>query len=493
MQPLMEVISFTFPSQTTLIPVIGATIREYARQAGFSAKESDRFCLAYEEAASYAILMGYGQEEDLLRVQVSRTLTGLCLIIRAKGLPLDDEALPAFDPTRFATSEDATGLHTFLARKMVDELTFSMREEGEREICLLKHGPPMKAEKGMGSSKSATPSRRRPVTPHTVRMGRPEDAEDIARLALRAHGAVFFNEAIYYPARVCQMLERGEMISVVALSPNRELMGHCALVADTPGARVRELTYAFLDPRFKSPGVNEACFDLIREIARKMNLRAIRTLAVTNHVHSQRNDLQQGFRESALLLAASPAARSWRKNDGTRPGRISNILLMNHLVEDEERLLHAPAKHRSICEEIIQNLGRNRLFIEASAPVMPETSAQICSKSDYKEGWTEIQVIKYGQDTLKYIGEKLAMSCRQAIPVAYLSLPLSDPNTSLIADQVEGMGLFFAGIGINDEGADTLLLQHLNGVDPDYDSIQLASPFGRRLRDYVRKADPGSD
>jgi serine/threonine-protein kinase RsbW len=92
---------------------------------GFPGKEAERLCLAFEEAASYAISLGFGREDDLLRLQLSHTSIGLEMVVRSKELPLEDEALPAFDPRRFATTEDDTGLHTFLARRMVDEVTFS--------------------------------------------------------------------------------------------------------------------------------------------------------------------------------------------------------------------------------------------------------------------------------------------------------------------------------------------------------------------------------
>ena len=193
-----NVVSFSFPSKSALIPVIGAAIREYATLAGFSPKDAQRLCLAFEEAFSYAISLGFGREDDLVRLRLSRTTLGLHIVVRSRGLPLEDEALPAYDQQRFATAEDATGLHTFIARHMVDEVTFSLLEGGEREICLVKHGPGKQGEQDKEQEKravsrksSAGPSKRRTLTSHTVRLARPDDAEGIARLALQAHGVVF--------------------------------------------------------------------------------------------------------------------------------------------------------------------------------------------------------------------------------------------------------------------------------------------------------------
>ncbi|WP_028571060.1 ATP-binding protein [Desulfonatronum lacustre] len=499
MQQHSDVVSITFPSKATLIPVFGAAIREYATLAGFSAKDAERLCLAFEEAASYAISLGFGQEDDVLRLGLSRTTIGLEMVVRSKGLPLEDEALPTFDPQRFAVAGDDTGLHSFLARQMVDEVTFSLLEGGEREIRLVKHGGAQEGGQDKGremralSRKPSTgPPKRRTLTSHAVRLGKPEDGEGIARLALRAHGAVFFNEAIYYPARVREMLEQGEMVSVVAETASGELMAHCALVADTPGARVRELTYAFLDTRFKSPGVNEAVYAFLSESARTLGLRAMCALAVTNHIHSQRNLLQQGFKESALLLAASPASRSWREKDGHDPGRIASVVFVNYLCGGDEALLHVPDRHRPMVRQIFQHLGKKYRFSDDSGRGLPEGPAQIYSESDFKEGWTWISVAQYGYDILKHVGDRLALSCGQGIPVAHLELPLADPATGAVADLVEKMGFFFAGVGLNDDGGEVLVLQYLHGVDPGYDSTHLATPFGRELLEYVRSVEPGT-
>ncbi|WP_045213959.1 GNAT family N-acetyltransferase [Desulfonatronovibrio magnus] len=339
---------------------------------------------------------------------------------------------------------------------------------------------------------SSGPSRRRTLTSHTVRLGKPEDAEDIARLVLRAHGAVFFNEAIYYPARVREMLEQGEMVSVVAETASGELMGHCALVADTPGARVRELTYTFLDTRFKSPGVNEEVSTFLSERAKALDLCAIYALAVTNHIHSQRNLLHQGFKESALFIAASPVSKSWQEKDGHNPGRIANIVFLKYLHAGPEALLHVPDRHGSMVRQIFQLHGKKCRFFHDSVLTLPEDPAHIHSESDLKEGWTWICVARYGYDIQKQVSDQLALSCGQGIPVTHLSLPLTDPVTSAIADFFEKMGFFFAGVGLDDNGKEVLILQYLHGVDPDFDSIHLASSFGRELAEYVRSIYPGT-
>lgn len=486
-----DLVSLTFSSKKEFIPVVGAAILKYAMLSGFSAKDSQRICLAFEEASTYSISLGFGREDDLLRVRLSRTTLGLHIVVRSKGLPLEDDALPAFDQQRFVVLDDSTGLNSFLARHMVDDVVFSLLEGGDREISLVKYRPVNLQENDPCSpGRSSRSPGRRTLTSHVIRLAEPEDCEGIARLALRAHGSVFFNESIYYPARVREMLEQKKMFSMVAETPGGELMAHCALVADTSDALVREWTYLFSDPRFKSPGCIKDMGAFAIERAKSLELYAIRALAVTNHTYAQQNALQQGHKESALLLAASPASKAWQ-NKKDAPGRISNVVQINYLHEGDEALLHVPQRHQPMVEQIFQNLKKNRRFCLESEQGLPEGPALLSLESDLKEGWSYIVVSQYGRDIMEQLNRQLTLSCRHGIPVTLLTLPLTDPVTCTVADLIEKIGFFFAGVDLTESGQEVLMFQHVHGVDLDWDSIHMASPFGRKLLEYVRSIYPG--
>jgi len=77
-----------------------------------------------------------------------------------------------------------------------------------------------------------------PKIHHHIRLAVPEDAEDIARIAMLSHGSILFHEDIYYPARVREMIQSKQMVSVVAVTDDNTLFGHGALVSPEPDSLV---------------------------------------------------------------------------------------------------------------------------------------------------------------------------------------------------------------------------------------------------------------
>lgn len=493
-------ISLKLPAKVGLVPVAVATAGEYASLMGFVGEEVQRICLAVEEAACYSISLGCGGERDELLVSFSQTTLGMQLTFRSKGLPLEESALPQFDPYRLHAQGDMTGLSPFLVRNMVDESTFSVLDGGEREITLVKLLP-----SGVGDADRLEkdieycPTLGDICGEPSIRLARPEDAESISRLALRAHGAVFFGEHIYYPAWTREMLASGEMHSIVVESVNGEIIGHCALVAEFPGACVEEMDYIVVDRRAQGQNLSQKICEAVIADATARGVYGLFAWAVTHHVRSQRAVTHFGFREWALLLATDMASRVWQQGPEKKPrgskesGRIANVVLVKWLGAATCAPLFAPDRHRRMIEHILENAGMRRTFNHAGECPLREADAQIKTSSGCKDGWIWIEVLEYGRDIITRIAELLRLSRAQGVPVIYLVLPLDTPPTAFMSGRFEEMGFFFAGVLPSPAGRFYLALQFLNGCDPGYDAIRINTPFGVQLMEYVRSCDPGNN
>ena len=95
----------------------------------------------------------------------------------------------------------------------------------------------------------------------------------------------------------------------------------------------------------------------------------------------------------------------------------------------------------------------------------------------------------------RHIGEELQIKvkelCLKKIEILNLFLDLSDPMTCVYTAQFEKMGFFFAGIlpgGFAD--GDALILQYLNNVSIDYNTIQVKSAIAAKLLAYIKEQDP---
>lgn len=69
--------------------------------------------------------------------------------------------------------------------------------------------------------------------------------------------------------------------------------------------------------------------------------------------------------------------------------------------------------------------------------------------------------------------------------VVYLYLPLAQAGTLELCERAEAEGFFFSGIGPRfAKDGDTLCFQYVGGeLDPRL--LEIATPFGRALLDYV--------
>ncbi len=491
---LHDSVHLHLPARDRWIGVAVAAAEEYASRLRFTNERVRGICLALDEAAMNAIAFGYGGPHDELHVTLSTTAHGMHLAVRSQGLPLDEALLPRYDPGRLVEG-DTTGLGVHLIRRFVDQASFSVKEGGEREISLFAHLPiapspePGEPPPALSVADASLPA-------PTLRRAAPDDADAIARLALRSHGTVLFDERIYYPASVREMLETGEMISVVAEAEGVGITGHGALLLLEPG--VGELTFGFVDARHQGKGCSWGLAEHLIKIAAELGVRVMLASAVTSHIRSQRSALHIGLRECALLTAAGPAASTWREGGADKadvvPGRIADLVLVRCLGEPDPSPLQLPPRHRRMIERILAHigLGYSPAPDAAKEAPLPDTPSILETKADFKEGWAFVIVAEPGRDAPAQIEAQLHASRARDIPLTVLLLPLDNPQTPGLCEAAERLGFFFAGIGPGQEGRMHLALQFLHDTEPGFEAIQVYSPFARDLLDYVRSCAPGA-
>ncbi|WP_022660452.1 GNAT family N-acetyltransferase [Paucidesulfovibrio longus] len=478
-------LSLVLPAREQYIPVAVSAALAFAEDLGFGGQAA-HISLAMEEAMGHALAYGYGGPEDTIEVRIASTSFGIRIQARFRGLPLQFDKLPQYDPKRVAAHADDTGIGPLLIEKMMDKSAFSIQPGGMRLVSMEKELPAELAEK---APLPRTEESCGPIE-YVLRFAEVGDAEDISRLAFQSHGAVLFHEHIYYPVRVAEMLRSGEMRSVVAEAPqDGGVVGHGALVRRCPGAQVEELTFGIVSPRCRRTGCATGLAEMLEEDARQRGLYAIIVFAVTNHPHSQKAVHTQGFRECGMILDTSPASQSWGRS-GADDRRIGNVVLLKYLKGGPDILFHAPDRHRSMIEKIYANLGVSARFASGPESAPPTGETDIWTMMEMNEGWSIIGVNQYGADTFMRVAEALNHAKAQGAASIQLYLPLGEPATRTMTARFETLGFFFVGVGPDDEGNEGLLLQYVNSSHSDYDLVHVHSGFGQELKEYVRACDP---
>ncbi|MCJ2164306.1 MULTISPECIES: GNAT family N-acetyltransferase [unclassified Pseudodesulfovibrio] len=482
-------VSMTLPANVMYTSIAVSAAKSCADSAGFAKEDTYRISLAMDEGLNHALEFGYGGPQETIETTISRTSLGLQITIQFHGLPLEIAQLPKYDPKRAVQCGDVTGISLLLIEKMLDKVSFSIQPGGRRTLSMEKYLPAKLAYEKTTPRETINLYEN---TDYTLRLASPDDAEAISRLAFQSHGAVLFSEYIYYPDRVREILHAQKMVSVVIETDDtHEIMGHGALVRRKTKSLVEELTFGFVDPRFRSKRGASRLAAFLEEDARKRSIYAIEAFAVTNHVHSQRAILSLGSKECGILIDTSPASHSWGKDSEADKRRIGNLIFVKYLDGFCGQTLYIPNHHRQMVERIYAHHGVSVSVgntVTDAPPLSPESS--IWTMSDIKEGWTAFGVKEYGVDAAAQIADRLKHACAQGIFSVHLALPLGDPLTRTMAATFEDMGFFFAGVGPDDEGNENIILQYITATTVDYESIHVHSEFANEIKEYIKTCDP---
>jgi serine/threonine-protein kinase RsbW len=158
-------------------------------------------------------------------------------------------------------------------------------------------------------------------------------------------------------------------------------------------------------------------------------------------------------------------------------------------VQETDKIIYPPAKHAQMICALYENFGIK--------PVIGNTSAEAGNKQptimemsvNNKLSLALIRFLQYGEDFEQRIHETLYRVKREGIQVVQVRLNLEDPQTSIVAEQLEKKGFIFTGILPGTTGGDLMSMQYFNGIAVDYDAIHVFSNRGQELLDYIRRHD----
>ena len=129
--------SLAIPARLDHLGPVLAYARELAESAGFAKQERDELELAIDEIFTNIVQHGYEfNAGETFQVRFEVSAAKYTVTFAEKGLPFDPATLPQYTPEHAA---DCTrGLGIFLARKLVDEVTFRYLGRQGKETVLVK-------------------------------------------------------------------------------------------------------------------------------------------------------------------------------------------------------------------------------------------------------------------------------------------------------------------------------------------------------------------
>ncbi len=486
------------------MPIAQMTVKEVARKFGFADAAIFKIELALEEAITNVIHHAFeAGERGTFEIICERIPLGIKLIIKEKGLPFDPSQLRQFEPSKDLDDVSAVGLGLFLMKESMDEVSFHNLGAEGKETHLIKYIYDKSIDQLCSPAEltaPVTPPGPAVITgkiPYDVRGLEPHEAIEVSKCAYKSHGYTFFEDHIYYPERIIELNHSGQMVSAVAVTKDNVFMGHSALVYPTLGAKIAELTFAFVNVEYRGQGCLNRMVDFLFKTPKRFPLYGLYAYAVTNHIFTQKSMVKFEINDCGILLATSPDTWVFKGIDDQKKDekgqRITVILAYKYLEPPAPLTLYPPQHHRPLIEKLYKNIhsAEHRYATpDRIAPSLPEESSIIETEIFASESCAEIQIRHYGADVLREVKRTLREICLKQIACINLFVSLEDPATYFLTSELEKMGFFFAGILPQTGIGDVLILQYLNNVPFDYNKVLTYTDMAKEMMAYIRERDP---
>ena len=484
----------TIKNDFLMIRPVQAAASVFAEILGFEVKDRRHIELLIEEILSNVIKYGFFPEQ-IEDITIELKKTTLCIVIHISSLsiPIDIDKIHSFEKmdVEAITMQGSQGIGFQIINKIANSIRYVNKGREGQHIIVEKYlSQELTSQTNADFSNTLNPKK---ITnfDYYVRWMKPSESSSISKLAYNAYRLSCFNEYIYYPERVRQLNQTGEMLNAVAVTiENEDIIGHGAAKNDRLSDMV-EFSSAFVNTDYRGAGCLKKITEFMISHFKEANIIGAFVTAVASHPYSQKSSYDFGFRECALLLSRL-TPMEMQQIERNIKYRESLLMMVLFWKNDHNKIVYAPSHHAGMIQQIYKNINQFPKYLNAESyqpQLHNETSLEI-NNDNYK--CAHIHIFRYGIDICRTVERTLKLLCVDRIETVYLYLPLSSAETATQCALFESLGFFFAGISPGKDGQDWLVLQYLNNQICPYDSLHFACEFSYILSRYIQSCDPNS-
>ena len=490
-----DVIKLTFPNNPEYAFLVQQFVREIAKTIGFGGSSLNQIDIAIEEAVSNVVVHTHDEENPTFDILCEKIGGGIKITLKEMGIPFDPEKLKKYELSNDPNTLGTSGLGIYLIQKVMDGLWFKNLGIKGKETIMVKYLPGNAAKSECPECPEIIHQEPKVISEkiaYDIRGMQEDEAIEISRCAYKTHGYTFFDDHIYYPERLVEMIKTNQMISGVAVTKDNTFMGHAAFLYQHPEAPIAELTFVFVNVEYRGQGALNRLVEYLYNVPKTRVLKGIYAYAVTNHLFTQKSMLKFGINDCGILVATSPNSWKFKGISDDTTQRISTVLSFKYMTPPRKQTLFVPEHHHEMIEKLYRNIGADNEFvvIKNQEISFEEPCAVIESELNELESCAEIAVLKYGQDAFRQVRILLKNFCIQQVAAIQLFIRLDDPLTCQMTAEFEKLGFFFAGILPESRMGDVLILQYLNNVEFDYDKMHILTDLAKELSAYIKARDP---
>jgi hypothetical protein len=321
----------------------------------------------------------------------------------------------------------------------------------------------------------------------TFRFLRPDEGGVLTEAIEAAYGTTYDVRWVYDQAEVSARLADGRYVSCVAETASGELLCHLGMSLAAAGDAVAHSGQAVTLPAARGQHLFTRTKRFLMDWAREQGLAGMFSEATAAHPYSQRANIELGAHETGFLLGWIPASVANDAASRAPRRRQSAALFYTKLNDGHERRVYAPERHHEI-------VGQTLALCELRGTLaVPSPDCELASRTelhvevDEDHNLALLTVKVPGADLEQVLGaERHHLFHRRCLDAVYVDLPLEQPATALVADDLERLGVSYSGIFPNHRcDGDVLRMQSLHRAQVKADDIAVASDHGQELLDYV--------
>jgi len=494
-----ETSQITIENNIDSIEPIIAYLRVVATSLGLNEKERYRICYALEESLQNSILFGFEADDtESLHVSINRIASGIEVIIKDHGIPRDPfvqtptsiEEIAnelSFEEIALNNGDQISALSDFVIHKILDRYRYiNLGKEGRaiEMVLYASTGRIVDDEQGKSTALSSHD------TFSQIRFTQADDITGISRLFYKSYGYSYVYDAVYYPERLSKLIEKGALISGVALSQHEQVIGHIALMEPFSGAKITEWGMAVSDPLFRGQGIMSQLIEQTMHKAFASHYAGIFSHSVTNHAFTQKICTAYNFSDVALLVGYAGQEVSFKKIHQKLTQRESTIISFKSLKLPSEISLYLPPQHANMITKLYDGIGITLKTLKSDEKLTPHLKSELSDTIVSSVNIAEIVLNRVGNDILQELQNTTKRLCIAKIDIIYLFIDMQDSQTAILTELIEPHGYFFGGIFPHYHHEHTLVLQYVNNLCFNYEKIMSYSSLATELKKYIAMRDP---
>ena len=315
----------------------------------------------------------------------------------------------------------------------------------------------------------------------------PDEGHVLSEAIRVAYGESYDVRWVYDADEVNARLAAGTYISCIAETAGGDLLCHEGMSLESADDAVGHTGQAVTMPAARGHHLFTRTKQFLMDWAQGEGLAGMFSEATAAHPYSQKANVDLGAHETGFLLGWIPATVANDAAADQKPKRQSAALFYTKLNDGHERPVYAPTRHHDIVGQTMELCELRGTLADAPPDCdLPErTDLHVDINSDHNLALITVKTPGADLET-GVAAERHHLFHRACLDAVYLDLPLEKPATALVADDLERLGVSYAGVFPNHRvDGDVLRMQSMHRVQVTAEDVATASEHGRELLEYV--------